>query len=86
MDRYSETKECADECRRQSAALVAEVLRGGVIGTATRNAVTEVVVVLGKMAKRLDGLAQKRKAEATLLHAASVRFGQRAHDINYSSE
>jgi len=86
MDRYSAMKKCADECRRQSAALVEEVLRGGVIGTATRNAVTNVVVVLGKMAKRLDGLAEKRKGEAALLHAGSVRFGQSGHDINYSSE
>ena len=86
MDHYRLMTECAEECRRQSDALVAEVLRGGVIGTATRTSVTDVVVVLRKMAKQLDAYAERRREEATLLHAASVRFGQHGNHLNYNNE
>ena len=86
MDCYRLMKESAEECRRQSDALVAEVLQGGVIGTATRTAVTDVVAVLRNTAKRLDGFAERRKEEAALLHAGSVRFGQHGNHVNYRNE
>jgi hypothetical protein len=45
-----------------------------------------VVVVLRKMAKQLDQHAERRKEEATLLNAATVRFGQHGNHLNYYTE